>query len=256
MQVLIIEDEAPAARRLQQLLRDQDSGLEIADTIDSVESAVKWLNRHQQPDLIFMDIQLADGLSFEIFDQVAIRTPVIFTTAYDEYAIRAFSVNSIDYLLKPIEPDHLKRSLQKYRLLKEQFGSTSGAQPELEQLLRSLHLNKKSYKNRFLVRQGERLLSVPAEEVAYFMAEDKIVLLCCQNNLRYPVDFSLDELESLLDPQQFFRINRQFIVSLSAIEQIHTYFNGKLKLDLQPEVEKEVLISREKAAIFKQWLGA
>jgi two-component system LytT family response regulator len=252
MHVLIIEDEAPAARRLEQLIRQYDSTVSVSGVLESVGAAVRWLSSHPAPDLIFMDIQLADGISFDIFRQTEVKTPVIFTTAYDEYALQAFKVNSIDYLLKPIEQETLNESMRKYYQLKEQF-----IQPEpalLRDLMQSLQGGQKAYKSRFLVKLGDRLVFIFTQQVAYFMAEDKLVFIVTSDNKKYNTDYSLDELENLLSPNDFFRINRQYITHIQSIKNIHHYFNGKLKLNLHPEPAQEVLISRERAVLFKKWL--
>jgi DNA-binding LytR/AlgR family response regulator len=254
MKVLIIEDELPAARRFRSLIEEIDPQIEILDVIDSVESAVKWLNHHQTPDIIFMDIQLADGLSFDIFEQVKIQSPVIFTTAYDEYALRAFKVNSIAYLLKPIDKDDLAESILKFKDLKNQFSQDNIHAINLENLLQSFKLNQKEYKNRFLVKLGDRLIPIADDEIAYFQADEKIVLLITTENKKYAIDFSLDWLEGQLNPAKFFRINRKFIANFRAIQSIHTYFNGKLKIYLSPEIKEEVTVSREKSNEFKKWL--
>ena len=260
MKALIVEDEAPAARRLQRIMQEVAPEVEVLEVIDSVESAAKWLRHHHQPDLLFLDIQLADGLSFDIFDQVEITSPVIFTTAYDEYAIRAFQVNSIDYLLKPIEKEQLQRSIRKFQGLREQFTATTPAPAaapatlDIQALLSSMQLNKKTYKERFLVKIGDKLVSLETSEVAYFTAEDKVVLLVTGKGQRYPVDYSLDELEQLLDPCEFFRLNRQFTVHIRSIGSIHSHFNGKLLVVLHPDATKEAMVSRERAPQFKQWL--
>lgn len=254
MDVLLIEDEAPAARRLRQLIKEVAPQAEVLDVIDSVEAAVKWLQHHKAPDIIFMDIQLADGLSFDILEQVPIQSPVIFTTAYDDYAIRAFTVNSIDYLLKPIEKAALARSLQKHENLSARFRGGIQPQPALQELLHTLQLREKSYKTRFLVHVNDKLFTIPVEDIAYFTSEDKAVLLVTQDHHRYLVDYSLDKLDTLLNPRQFFRLNRQFIAQLPAIRNIHNHFNGKLKVELQPKHKEEIFISRDKATAFKDWL--
>lgn len=251
MKTLIIEDEAPAARRLQKLLLEVDPHLEVLEIIDSVEASVKWLRAHQMPELIFMDIQLADGLSFNIFEQVEIQAPIIFTTAYDEYTLQAFKVNSIDYLLKPIEINNLSQSIRKLSQLKNQFG---GSTPNIEALLKSIQTEKRAYKTRFLVKLGDRLVSVPEKDIAYFWAEQKIVSLITNEQKKYIVDYSLDELENLLDPDYFFRLNRQFLARIQSIQNIHSYFKGKLKVALNPSNEAEVIISRERSSTFKKWL--
>ncbi|OJJ15307.1 DNA-binding response regulator [marine bacterium AO1-C] len=254
MKVLIIEDEAPASRRLQKLIHEIDATIEIITVLDSIESSVNWLKQNPAPEIIFMDIQLADGVSFEIFEKIQIQTPIIFTTAYDEFSLRAFKVNSIDYLLKPINKEELTRSIHKFQQLKNQL-SADNYQQQLGNLLETLQPNKASYKNRFLVKLGDRLESVSEENIGYFQARDKMVLLITKQDKKYPVDYSLDDLERLLHPDYFFRINRQFIVRIDAIQSIHNYFHGKLKIMLSPAVaDLDIVISREKSSQFKQWL--
>ncbi len=258
MKVLIVEDESPAARRLKQLLKTANEEIEIVATLEGVAHTLAWMSEHPLPDLIFMDIQLADGLSFEIFTHRAITCPVIFTTAYDEYALRAFKVNSIDYLLKPISQDDLNQSIEKYRALKEQFNGVQAANSpktvaNFEALLETLQFGK-NYKSRLLIKIGEKMISILMENIAYFFSEDKLVYAITSDAKRYPLDYSLDELESMIDPKTFFRLNRQYIAKINAIQSIHNYFNGKLKLFLLPPTQKEVVVSREKASHFKQWL--
>lgn len=261
MKVLIIEDEAPASRRLQKLIEEIVPNAEVMAILDSIETSVQWLSTQPTPALIFMDIQLADGVSFDIFEQVQIQTPVIFTTAYDNYSLKAFKVNSIDYLLKPINRDELRQSIEKYHQLKAQF-SSDNYQQQIGSLLKTLSMGAEqkqvdNYKNRFLVKLGDRLESVAESSIGYFQAKDKMVLLVNQQNKKFPVDYSLDDLERLLNPAHFFRINRQFIVRIDAIQSIHTYFNGKLKIMLTPEVKnQDIIISRERSTQFKQWLDA
>jgi DNA-binding LytR/AlgR family response regulator len=253
MKVLIVEDEAPAWKRLKKMVESLDSQIEVLDILESVEATVSWLKHQSTPDLIFMDIQLADGLSFEIFEQVEINTPVVFTTAFHEYTLQAFKVNSIDYLLKPISQTDLAQSLNKYQSLKDHLTKLSN-KLDIENLLRSLKDQTKEYKSRFLVKFGERLLSIPTKDIAYFQADSKIVLLITQDNKKYAVDYSLDELELHLDPGQFYRLNRQFITGIASIKNIFNYFSGKLKIQMQPETTEEVLVSREKSSHFKDWL--
>lgn len=253
MRVLIIEDEAPAGRRLKKLLTEVRPEIEFLDLLDSVESSVNWLLKHPAPDLIFMDIQLADGLSFEIFNKVDVHSPVIFTTAFDEYSLRAFKVNSIDYLLKPISMDELRLSIEKYeRLVGSQKAESNKTQ--IDELLKSLNIKKETYKNRFLVKVGDKYYSIPTEQIAYFYTEDKAIFLLTNDKLRYPLDNSLDELEKTLNPDIFFRLNRQYIARLESIGRLHSFFNGKLKVFLKPEAEHEVIVSRDKAGILKEWL--
>ncbi len=248
MEILIIEDEQPAARRLEQML----SGLLPLATIsakpDSVQTAVAWLQTHPEPDLIFLDIQLADGLSFKIFEQVTIRSPVIFCTAYDQYAIKAFKLNSIDYLLKPVDPEELQHALRKFQ---------SHRNPpvlSLEQIQSLLQPLVKTYKTRFLVKLGERIQFVTAADIAFFYSEEKVTFLQTRAGRRFIVDFTLDQLEQLLDPRVFFRLNRKYISSLGVIKDIFTYSNSRLKIHLHGCEDNDIFISREKVAAFKAWL--
>lgn len=250
MHILIIEDESPAANRLNKLLQECLGSFELLGTLDSVESAVRWLRQSENPDLIFMDVQLADGLSFEIFEQIDIQTPIIFTTAYDEYTLKAFKVNSIDYLLKPIDKQELMQSLRKFEQIQEQFKPKN----QINDLLKSLQIHKKEYKSRFLVKMGDRLVSIPEDRIAYFYAEQKIVLLITQDQKKYVVDYSLDDLENILNPDYFFRLNRQYIARIQAIKSIHNYFKSKIKVFLEPENLHEIIVSRERSPYFKKWL--
>lgn len=254
MNILIIEDEQHAANRLEKLVLEIEPKANVLDKIDSVESAVKWLSSNPAPDLLLLDIQLADGLSFEIFNQVEIICPVVFTTAYDEFAIKAFEINSLDYLLKPIKKEKLEKSISKYTQLKNYF-SDQNLSGSINRILENFNQKKSGFRNRFLVNLGSRLIPVSINEVAYFYAEDKIVFLITQDEKKYMVNFSLEKLEEELDPSLFFRANRQYIISVNSIINVHTYFNYKLKVDVNPQIEGEIIISRKKAKDFKEWLG-
>lgn len=252
MTCLIIEDELPAARQLSKLLRELDPSLEIVDVIDSVEDAVKWLRSFPSPELIFMDIQLADGLSFDIFRQTEVKAPVIFTTAYDHYAIQAFKVKSVDYLLKPIQPQELKQAVEHFRQWHQKNETASLDRSTIQQLM-SL-LNTETYKERFLVKSGQQLHYIPTSEAAYFFADEGLVFLMSHARKKYPIDYSLDQLEPLLPPDQFFRINRKFILQLPSIQKISAYFNGRLILELLPAIDADVIVSRDRVNAFKEWL--
>ena len=253
MKTIIIEDEYPAAERLQQLLGKLDAPVEVLTVQQSVSGAIRWLTENHPPDLIFSDIQLSDGLSFQIFDAVPVRSPIVFTTSYDEYAIKAFKVKSIDYLLKPIKLPELQGAVRKFREMQPSARAGDYAL-KIESLLDSLPMPGKKYKNRFLVKQQEQLLPVSREEIAYFFASNGLVCLVRHDGRQFMMDYTLEELEQLLEPMHFFRLNRQFIATLSSIAQIHTYFNGKLKLELQPRMSGEVIVSREKVPAFKEWI--
>lgn len=253
MKVVIIEDEAPAFRRLQKILEELQPGIEILEVIDSVEESIKWLKNHSSPDLIFMDIQLSDGLSFEIFDQVKITSPVVFTTAFDEYMLRAFKVNSIDYLLKPIKIEDLSQSLKKYSDLKEAFSPKSN--PDINELIRQIKLEDKKYKTRFLAKFGDKLVSIETLNIAYFQSRNSLVYLVTNDDKKYLLDHTLDELSQQLDPDGFFRANRQFLVHFPAIKAVHKYYKGKLLLELYIPTNEPLTVSSEKAALCKRWLG-
>jgi len=251
MKTLIIEDEAPAFRRLQRILEEIEEKIEIIEVIDSVEESVKWLKNHQLPDLIFMDIQLADGLSFEIFNEIEINTPVIFTTAYDEYTLKAFKVNSIDYLLKPINKELLKDSLEKYKRLNS---GSNHDHVDISQILKQINPEQKRYKSRFLVKVRDQLISIESKNIAYFYTENGLVYSITKSGKKFMMDYTLDELEDCLEPQMFYRLNRQFISSFDAISKSYQWDKGKLKVDLEPAFNDVVLISRDKASDFKKWL--
>ncbi|SDL18094.1 LytR/AlgR family response regulator transcription factor [Siphonobacter aquaeclarae] len=259
MNALIVEDEELAVRKLKKLLNEVAPDMEIVGNTGSIEDTITWLEQRRvgglpDPDLLFLDIELADGQSFEIFERTPVRSTVIFTTSYDEYALQAFRVNSIDYLLKPVQRDELKRSLQKYEDLRGKGGTPGAAAIEL--LLQQLHGHfPKSYRQRFLVRQGMKMLSLEIKEVAYFYTEERYSFLTAVSGHRYLVDYTLDELEAMLNPSDFFRINRGAIVTHQAVEQIQPYFGNRLILNLKPVFDKEALVSREKVTDFKLWMG-
>ncbi len=255
MNVLIIEDEPFAQNELKRLLADAIPEVMILDCIDSVEDSVLWFSKNNHPELVFMDIQLADGLSFEIFNEIKITSPVIFTTAFDEYAIQAFKVNSIDYLLKPIELSALKKSLNKLDELKKQYRGDSSFinQNQLEKLL-ELSTPGREYKSRFITKIGDQIKSIKVQDVAYFYAEDNEVFISSLNNRPFIIDYSLNQLSGMLDPKYFFRINRAYIVNINAIQKIHKFFNSRLKIDLEPERDDTILISRVKVPEFLEWM--
>lgn len=258
MNVTIIEDENLTAKRLESLLHKYDPTITVLARIPSVAEAVAWFDETRSPvDLVFMDIHLEDDLGFRIFEQTQLSTPVIFTTAYDEYMIQAFKVNSIDYLLKPINYDELVAAIEKYKALKKQFGqATSNSAQDIETLLSLIGKSKQTdYKERFMITVGTKIRSIETGDIAYFYLEEKVVFLVTKDGLTLPVDYSLDKLTQVLNPRQFFRISRQFLVSLPAIQTIHTFSAGKLKLDLQPKSRQEVFVSGDRMTEFKEWLG-
>lgn len=250
MKILLIEDEEAAAARMQKLVRQAAPESQILAVTDSIESSVNWLRTHPAPDLIFTDIHLADGSSFEIFKEVEVTAPVIFTTAFDQYALEAFKVNSIDYLLKPVKLAELEKSLEKYQKLHSKVQQAL----DYQQLLNALKPAQPSYQKRLVIRYGPHIKTVEVTEVAYFFTQEKITFLNTFGHKKLPVDFTLDELEDMLDPAVFFRINRQFIINVSAIASMTSYSKSRVKIDLNPPSEIETIVSTERAAAFKTWL--
>lgn len=248
MKVLILEDETLAADKLESMLLEIQPTWEIVGRIKSITTAVEWLTENPHPDLIISDIRLLDGLAFEIFSQVKVEKPVIFTTAYDQYAIRAFEVNSIDYLLKPVQTEKLQNALAKIQIPKEP------PLPDYNEVLNFIKTNRTSYKSRFMVRLGQRIVAVPSEKIGYFFSENKLTFIVTGDGKKLPIDQPLDELIDLLDPKRFFRVNRQFIVAFDAIAEIHPYFKGRIKIVLQPKSEEEVVISSDRTPEFKKWI--
>lgn len=250
MRILIIEDERPAAHQLAKLLREARPDAILFEHIESVSRAVEWLKREPSPDLIFMDIQLADGLSFDIFTHIPIQAPVIFTTAYDQYTLRAFKVNSIDYLLKPVEPEELKAALDKYDQV---FRRPAPLDNRLvEQLIQSL--SQPAFKERFLIKTGQSISFLPVEEIRYLYAEEGLVYARTPLNRKHHLDYTLDQLEESLDPTRFFRLNRKIITHIEAITRISPFFNSRLIVDLQPPADFDVIVSRDRVNPFKHWL--
>jgi DNA-binding LytR/AlgR family response regulator len=254
MKYLIIEDEVPAQRLIEGLLRELRPGWEAAACLDSVESAVNWLNSHPHPDVIFMDIQLSDGLSFDILEQVEIESMIIFTTAYDEYAIRAFSVNSIDYLLKPIKKSELVKALEAYDRYTKKMVSSRNKIMDAAELANAVKEAKPRCRTRFLVSRGEVFFPLAVEATAYIFSRHRITSAVTFEGKRHVIDFTLDRLQEQLDPEMFFRVSRQFIVNIEAVAKVHTFFNGKLVLETSPGYDEKIMISREKARQFKLWL--
>jgi DNA-binding LytR/AlgR family response regulator len=255
MKVLIIEDEPFAQQELKRLLSAVPYEIEVVECTDSIEDSVEWFTKNEHPDIVFMDIQLSDGLSFEIFKSVQIKSPVIFTTAFDEYAIRAFKVNSIDYLLKPIDPQALNDSFRKYDELKKQYSleNKNFNQVPIENLLSILKPEAK-YKSRFITKIGDQIKYIKTEDIAYFFADDNIVFLVSMNEGKYIIDYSLNDLTGFLDPKLFFRINRTYFVNIKSISKVHKFFNSRLKIELKPSVNEDILISRVKVQEFLNWM--
>lgn len=247
--ILIIEDEKPNAERLERLLKQLRPSVKILEVLDSVADTALWFNNTGAlPGVVMMDIRLSDGLSFEIFDKVSISCPVIFTTAYDEYAVRAFKYNSIDYLLKPVDEDELSNALRKVELANIQKVSQESIQGLLN------YFQPKEFRSRFLLPYRDGYKTVLVEEVCYFYSQQKVTLAKLKSGGTEVVPQTMEELEQQLNPKLFFRANRQFIVHIDAIKQIHNHFNGKLKIELKNSDETEVIVSREKAQLLKNWL--
>lgn len=252
LNILLIEDEEPAAQRLQKMLLDVIGPANIPPSIVSIASGIKWFEENPMPDLIFSDIQLSDGLGFEIFKVSDITCPIIFTTAYDQYAIEAFKVNSIDYLLKPIKKEELEAAYRKFKKLQ-----AAGAPPvNIDKLLQTLQpALRPEYKKRFVVRYGEHIKTIQTEDSAYFYTEDKINFLNTKDGRRYAIDFNLDTLEQMLDPKIFFRINRQYIIGIHAIAEMFSYSKSRVLVKLNPPARHETIVSTERSGDFKHWLG-
>ncbi|MCK9399193.1 MAG: LytTR family DNA-binding domain-containing protein [Bacteroidales bacterium] len=249
MKLLIIEDEPASAQRLKKLAEEIDPEIIVLEILDSISSAVDWFHAHTEPDLILSDIHLADGLSFEIFKEITIFCPVIFTTAYDQYALQAFKVNSIDYLLKPIKKTELAEAIRKFRKIQ-----LSSPKIDLALLTSMIGKSGKDYLKRLMIRIGQQIKVVEVKDIAYFYIEEKIVFAVSFTKDRHPMDLSLDQLEKQLDPERFFRINRAFIISLESIETMITYSKARIKIRLKPPCDLESITSTERSAEFRDWL--
>jgi DNA-binding LytR/AlgR family response regulator len=253
MKVVIVEDEHLSAQRLQGMLKKYDPSIEVLAELPSVAASVDWFKNNPDPDLVLMDIHLEDGQSFSIYETINLQVPVIFTTAFDEYTIKAFKVNSVDYLMKPLNYEELVAAIEKFKRIHGEDGEekTLG----LEHLLQSMQKKEPEYKSRFLVSIGSRLKTIETEDIQYFFSADKITFLVTKENQRFPIDYSLDKMAVMLDPKQFYRINRQMTVKLEAIKNIHVFTKGKIKLDLDPPTKEDVFVSMDKVVEFKEWLG-
>jgi two-component system, LytTR family, response regulator LytT len=258
MKVFIVEDERLGLDRLIKLLQEVDPDITVIGYVETVKSAIWWLENNPAPDIIFMDIELADGQCFEIFNKIEVKSPIIFTTSYDEYALRAFKVNSVDYLLKPVRREDLAQSLNKYRSLKSNFVDKDLVNQNIEKLISGLQSfqQPKEYRKRFLVKQGQKLLSVEIDDIAWFSADGKLCFIRTWKNNRFIIDYTLEQLTDMLDPEEFFRVNRSYLVNIRSIVSVSPYFNGKLILQLSPAADiNDVIVSREKASDFKHWMG-
>ncbi len=247
MKIIILEDEPRAAHHLERLLAKIAPGMQVVVTLDSVREGVEWLKCHPEPGIIFSDIQLADGLSFEIYNKVTVRCPIIFTTAYDNYAIKAFETNGIDYLLKPIEEERLRQAMDKARLFSPGI---------ILEKLSSLHFPSagKDFKSRFMVKVGDKIKSIPVAEIVAFLSREKASYIHTRDKHDYCIDLPLDQLEPLLDPGKFFRINRKYIVSIDACTNILAWSNSRLRLKIDGIDDPGIVVARERIAEFKSWL--
>lgn len=249
MKAIIIEDEIPAAQKLNNAIQKADPSIDIVAMLDSVQASISWFQQQPLPELIFMDIELSDGLCFKIFEKVTITCPIIFTTAYDDYWQEAFEHNSIEYLLKPVKQDKLEAALKKYGLLKQYFAAN------LQQLLQSQQQPGAGHKKRFLVKRGTDYVSVKTEDIAYFYAAHKLVCMVDGKGQKFILDQSLADIEKQLSPVQFYRINRKYLVNMTAIKRIKSYPKSKLEVELDPPVNEEIIISQENVGAFKDWMG-
>lgn len=246
---LIVEDEEPAASRLIKMLKSIDNEIEIAAIADTVESAVRWLENHRQPDLIMLDIQLGDGLSFDIFKKAKVDSHIIFTTAYDEYAIRAFDTNSIDYLLKPVDENRLEKSLQKFKRLRY-----AGSIPDMGKLIETLENRRERFKKRFVITVASKIKVVDSSQIAYFFSKEKNTFLRTGDNHTYSLDHSLDHIEQIVDPAIFFRISRQYLVAYNSIVKIDILSKSRIRIQTEPQSDEELLVSTSRTSEFRSWL--
>lgn len=246
---LIIEDEKPAAQRIEEMLKKLEPDIIVAEKLDTVESAIEWLGQNPQPDLIMLDIQLGDGLSFDIFKKTKVESYIIFTTAYDEYAIRAFELNSIDYLLKPVSEQKLARSLEKFRKYNRKSPNI-----DVDHLIKSLDKWGNRFKKRFVIFVAGRISVIETGKIAWFSSKDKNTFLCSDEKRLFPIDYSLDQVEGLVNPETFFRVNRQYIVHFNAIKKINIFSKSRIKITISPPPDDEILVSAARTHEFRQWL--
>ncbi|MEQ9424644.1 MAG: LytTR family DNA-binding domain-containing protein [Cyclobacteriaceae bacterium] len=248
MDVVIVEDERPSADRLRRMISKCEGNIEVAAIIDSVKSGSDWFKENSPPDLMFLDIQLSDGTAFDLLNEISAKPPIIFTTAYDQYAIKAFKFNSVDYLLKPLNQQELEKALEK-------FYSMESIEPaEISDFGSIDRIITGDFKRRFLVKIGEQYQKVEVDQIAYFQYDCGLTYIFCPDGKKYPIDHTLDSLENMLHPLEFFRINRKSLVSIKAIDQIHSYFNSRLLLKLNPRTDEDPIVSRDRVGGFKRWM--
>jgi DNA-binding LytR/AlgR family response regulator len=248
MKIVIIEDEKLSADYLVNLLLKIDNTIQIVDVFESVKDSIMAFNNGIEADLLFVDIHLSDGISFDIFSKVTVNFPIIFTTAYDEYALKAFKLNSIDYLLKPLGIDEVRQAILKFERWNKQ------SEINFEAISNAYLSDSKQFKNRFMVKLGDSISSIQIDEIQNFISEDGVVLLVTKNNKRFIIDYNLDELESCLNVELFFRINRKTIISMTSIEKVNSYFNSRLKVKVLNLEEESSIVSRDRVPMFKKWL--
>jgi two-component system, LytTR family, response regulator len=254
MKVLIIEDEIPAQRMLKDMLAELDYDMEVVGCLNSIQSSVKWLKNNPHPELVLMDIQLSDGISFDILEQVALKSMIIFTTAYDEYAIQAFKVNSLDYLLKPFDKEELRSAFEKYENYGKKFIRQKNTGIDYSKIASIIKNAEPNYRRRFLLQSNESYFQLFVEEIAFFFTTQKITFAVTFENQKHPVNFSLQKLAEQLDPDLFFKVNRQLIINMNSIQKIHSYFQGKLVIKTKPAHTEQIIVGKDKAARFKCWL--
>jgi DNA-binding LytR/AlgR family response regulator len=251
IKILMLEDEEPAAKRLQKLIKEAEPDAEVVAVLDSISKAKAWLQQHAEPDLMLVDIHLADGISLELFRQMDVQCPLIFTTAYDEFALQAFKLNSVDYLLKPVKKEELHHAIEKFRKQKAK------EQPPVDmgKLLESMNQPSAQYRDRFIIRYGEHIKTIETKDASYFYTESRANFLVTAEGKRYVIDFNLDQLDRMLNPKKFFRINRQFIVSLQAIDDMTAWTKARVLIKLKPSNKQETIVSTERSPEFKKWLA-
>jgi len=252
MDVLIIEDEPLASKKLIKQLNEISESIEVLDVLDSVAASKTWLSQNPPPDLLMCDIHLSDGLCFEIFKAGQVKCPVIFTTAYDHYAIRAFEVNSISYLLKPVQTEQLRDGLNKYKRLKDDYKPYDPTQ--INRLVDIIRSGSSVYKSRFLVKVGTKIKSIPCNKIAYFLTQNKLNYLQTFSGEKFLIDHTLEEVDNSLDPRNFFRVNRKIITHIEAVREVHTHFKGRVRIELKPPVDEDIIVSADKTPVFKEWL--
>jgi two-component system response regulator LytT len=254
LKVVIIEDEIPAQGLLKETLSELDIKSEVVSCLNSIKSAIKWFQTNPHPEIILLDIKLSDGLSFEIFKQVKIESMIIFTTAYDEYVMHAFKVNSLDYLLKPIERDELQAAFEKYRQYNSLFIKEKNSSIDFVGLASLIQNKKAEFRKRFLIHANDSFFHLEVDKIAIFYSTQGVTLAVTKEKREYPINFSLESLKEQLNAEQFFKVNRQIIINIVIIKRVHSSFNGKLRLETQPSHSEDIIIGKDKASAFKRWL--